>query len=58
MVSHCQVFVDTIILARLHRKVLCYSKSLDMLKHLIRLLIHDLKFGEVPVSQRPMLAFS
>ncbi len=27
-------------LARLHRKTLCYSKSLDMLAHSIRLLIH------------------
>ena len=36
-------------LARLHRKTLCYSKSVDMLKHSIRLLIHDLKFGEVPI---------
>lgn len=27
-------------LARLHRKTLCYSKSLDMLKHSIRLLGH------------------
>ena len=36
-------------LARLHRKTLCYSKSLDMLKHSIRLLIHYLKFGEVPI---------
>ena len=39
-------------LARLHRKTLCYSKSLDMLKHAIRLLIHYLKFGEVPVPSR------
>jgi len=36
-------------LARLHRKTLCYSKSVDMLKHSIRLLIHYLKFGEVPI---------
>ena len=39
-------------LARLHRKTLCYSKSLDMLKHDIRLLIHYLKFGDVPVPAR------
>ena len=39
-------------LARLHRKTLCYSKSLDMLKHAIRLLIHYLKFGDVPVPAR------
>ena len=36
-------------LARLHRKTLCYSKSLEMLKHSVRLLIHYLKFGDVPV---------
>ena len=36
-------------LARLHRKTLCYSKSVDMLKYSIRLLIHYLKFGEVPI---------
>jgi IS1 family transposase/transposase-like protein len=36
-------------LARLHRKTLCYSKSVDMLKHSIRLLIHYLKFHNVPV---------
>ncbi|MGB3669900.1 MAG: IS1 family transposase, partial [Phormidesmis sp.] len=28
---------------------LCYSKSLVMLKHSIRLLIHYLKFWDVPV---------
>ncbi len=27
-------------LARLHRKTLCYSKSLTMLKYSIRLLVH------------------
>ncbi len=32
-------------LARLHRKTLCYSKSVEMLKHSIRLLLHYLKFG-------------
>ena len=36
-------------LARLKRKTLCYSKSLQMLKHSIRLLIHYLKFGDVPI---------
>ena len=36
-------------LARLHRKTLCYSKSVDMLKHSIRLLLHYLKFRDVPV---------
>ena len=39
-------------LARLHRKTLCYSKSLEMLKHSIRLLIHYLKFDDVPVPFR------
>ena len=36
-------------LARLHRKTLCYSKSVEMLKHSIRLLIHYLKFWDVPI---------
>jgi insertion element IS1 protein InsB len=36
-------------LARLHRKTLCYSKSVEMLKHSIRLVIHYLKFLDVPV---------
>ena len=36
-------------LALLHRKTLCYPKSIDMLKHSVRLLIHYLKFGDVPV---------
>jgi insertion element IS1 protein InsB len=35
-------------LARLHRKTLCYSKSLEMLKYSIRLLLHYLKFKTVP----------
>jgi len=35
--------------ARLHRKTLCYSKSVEILGHSIRLLIHYLKFGDVPV---------
>ncbi|WP_144266107.1 IS1 family transposase [Pleurocapsa sp. PCC 7327] len=38
-------------LARLHRKTLCYSKSVAMLKHSLKLLLHYLKFGEVPVPQ-------
>jgi insertion element IS1 protein InsB len=38
-------------LARLHRQTLCYSKSVEMLKHSIRLLLHDLKFWDVPVPQ-------
>ncbi len=36
-------------LARLHRKTLCYSKSVDMLKHSVRLLLHYRKFWEVTV---------
>ncbi|WP_442941764.1 IS1 family transposase [Nostoc sp.] len=36
-------------LARLDRKTLCYSKSLDMLKYSIRLLLHYLKYREIPV---------
>ena len=39
-------------LARLHRKTLCYSKSLERLKNSIRLLIHYLKFWDVPVPPR------
>ncbi|WP_317107416.1 IS1 family transposase [Chroococcidiopsis sp. SAG 2025] len=38
-------------LARLHRKTLCYSKSEEMLKYSIRLLLHYLKFWNVPVPQ-------
>ena len=36
-------------LARLHRKTLCYSKSLEMLKLSIRLLSHYLKYQTVPI---------
>ena len=32
-------------LARLHRKTLCYSKSLLLLKYSLRLLLHYLRFG-------------
>ena len=39
-------------LARLHRKTLCYSKSENMLRASIRLLIHYLKFWEVPLPPR------
>jgi insertion element IS1 protein InsB len=31
---------------------LCYSKSVEILGHSIRLLIHYLKFGDVPVPHR------
>jgi insertion element IS1 protein InsB len=36
-------------LARLHRKTLCYSKSQEMLAYSVKLLIHYLKFWDVPV---------
>ncbi|MBP5978041.1 IS1 family transposase [Brasilonema sp. CT11] len=36
-------------LARLHRKTLCYSKSVEMLKYSIRLLLHYLKYSEIPM---------
>lgn len=36
-------------LARLHRKTLCYSKSAEMLRHSIRLLLYYLKFWNVPI---------
>ncbi len=39
-------------LARLYRKTLCYSKSVDMLAHSVRLLLHSLKFDDVPVPAR------
>jgi len=39
-------------LARLHRKTLCYSKTVDMLTHSVRLLLHYLKFDDVPVPAR------
>ncbi len=46
-------------LARLHRKTLCYSKSVEMLKYSIRrallrrrrMLLHYLKFDDVPIPQ-------
>ncbi len=37
-------------LARLHRKTLCYSKSENMLKYSIRLLLHYLKFRTICLS--------
>ncbi len=36
-------------LARLHRKTLCYSKSEQMLRHSIKLLLHYLKYQIVPI---------
>ncbi len=38
-------------LARLHRKTLCYSKLEEILRHSIRLLLHYLKFWDVPAPQ-------
>jgi IS1 family transposase len=38
-------------LARLKRKTLCYSKSLNMLKLSIRLLIYYLKHKTVPIGK-------
>lgn len=35
-------------LARLHLKTLCYSKSEEMLRYLLQLLLHYLKFGSIP----------
>ena len=37
-------------LARLHRKTLCYSKSIKMLKFSIKLLLYYLKYREIPLS--------
>ncbi|MBW4654052.1 MAG: IS1 family transposase, partial [Kaiparowitsia implicata GSE-PSE-MK54-09C] len=34
------------------RKTLCYSKSVEMLAHSVRLLLHSLKFDDVPVPPR------
>ncbi|WP_293155894.1 MULTISPECIES: IS1 family transposase [unclassified Microcoleus] len=39
-------------LARLKRKTLCYSNSSQMLEHSIKLLIHYLKFGDVPIPNQ------
>ena len=36
-------------LPRLHRKTLCNSKSVDMVKHSIRLLLYYFKYREIPV---------
>jgi hypothetical protein len=35
--------------ARLHRQTLCYSKCVKMLENSLLLLIHYLKFKDVPV---------
>ena len=44
--------------ARPHRKPLCYSQSVEMLAHSIRLLLHELKFEEFPVPARFISRFS
>lgn len=36
-------------LARLHRKTLCYSKSVEMLRYSVRLLLYYLRVGDVPL---------
>lgn len=36
-------------LARLHRKTLCYSKSVEMLELSVRLLLHYLKHKSIPL---------
>jgi IS1 family transposase len=36
-------------LARLHRQTLCYSKTVEMLKLSVRLLLHYLKHKSVPL---------
>lgn len=37
-------------LARLHRTTFCYLESEEMLKHSIRLVIHNLKYDSVPLA--------
>ncbi|MBD2097736.1 IS1 family transposase, partial [Trichocoleus sp. FACHB-591] len=37
-------------LARLHRKTLSYSKSVEMLRCSLRLLLHYLKYQTIPLS--------
>ncbi|MGK7911583.1 MAG: IS1 family transposase, partial [Synechococcus sp.] len=37
----------------LSRKTLCYSKSEAMLKHSIRLLLHYLRYRDVPTPSAP-----
>jgi IS1 family transposase len=37
-------------LARLHRATLCYSKSQEMLRYSIRLLMYYLRFGVIPLA--------
>jgi IS1 family transposase len=44
-------------LARLHRKTLCYSKSTQMLRYSIKLLIHYLKFDDVPIPYSSNYSF-
>ncbi|MBW4637086.1 MAG: hypothetical protein KME05_02425 [Gloeocapsa sp. UFS-A4-WI-NPMV-4B04] len=37
-------------LTRLHRATLCYSKSLEMLRCSVRLLMHYLRFRAIPLA--------
>ena len=37
---------------------MAYSKSVEMLKHSIRLVIHYLKFWDVPVPYHPMISIA
>lgn len=47
---HCEAMSNRhTSIARLHRATLCYSKSISMLKHSVRLLMHYLKFEQVPI---------
>ena len=45
-------------LARLKRKSLCYSKSEKMLRYSIQLLIHYLKFADVPIPYQNQINHS
>ena len=45
-------------IARLHRKTLCYSKSIEMLEYSIKLLVHYLKFRDIPVPYRQQCYYS
>lgn len=45
-------------LARPHRQALSYSKPQEMLRHSVRLLLHHLKFCDVPVAQCFIFLFS
>jgi insertion element IS1 protein InsB len=44
--------------ARFKRKTFCYSKSLEMLKYSIKLLVHYLKFWDIAVPYRREYCYS